>query len=354
MTGIENIAKGKTILDRGEFLDALRRDICQILEFDFGQIDLVNGTEINTALTFCNEEKAATVRAMVGKLTDGSDQPLLLANTPRAQQVRQTCLPWVDRAAVSKQNRAPLEIDPRHPRLPFDEGSYPFAIVPIFSGSTVGVHQVKGLLRVVSLDSEREISKQDLSTLRLIGEHLANRITQLSADNDSEESGKPIDTGHVLIVHANRPVRRRFSRVLSSKHLVIEADTADKAIEQLKTNEIDLVVLDNEIKSSSGEPLCKILKESNQWPHLPVILVAPDSQPTARIDGLNLGADDCVLETCLDPELLARVRSSLRHSKAERELGVQLQLLEDYAKRLEKATEGWQLMVSLNSKRIKN
>jgi diguanylate cyclase (GGDEF)-like protein/putative nucleotidyltransferase with HDIG domain len=339
VSGIENIAKGKTILDRGEFLDALRRDICQILEFDFGQIDLVNGTEIATALTFCNEEKAATVRAMVGKLTDANEQPLLLANTPRAQQVKQTCLPWVDRASVSKQNRAPLEIDPRHPRLPFDEGSYPFAIVPIFSGSAVGVHQVKGLLRVVSLDSDREISKQDLSTLRLIGEHLANRITHLSAESDTEDADKKIESGHVLIVHANRPVRRRFSRVLATKHLVIEAENAEKAIEQLKTNEIDLVVLDNEIKGPTGEPFCKALKESNQWPHLPIILVAPDTQPTARIDGLNLGAEDCVSETCLDPELLARVRSSLRHSKAERELSVQLQLLEDYAKRLEKATE---------------
>jgi PleD family two-component response regulator len=276
---------------------------------------------------------------MVGKLEDGNDNPLLLANSPRAQQVRQTCLPFVDRASVSKNDRAPLEVDPRHPKLPFDEGSFPYAIVPIFSGSAIGVHQVKGLLRVVSLDSEREITKQDLSTLRLIGEHLANRISQLSVEADKEDTGKQNESGHILIVHANRPVRRRFSRVLASKHVVVEADNAEKALEQLGQTEIDLVVLDNEVKGASGEPFCKFLKESEQWPHIPIILVAPDSQPAARIDGLNLGAEDCVSESCLDPELLARVRSSLRHSKSERELSVQLQLLEDYAKRLEKATE---------------
>jgi diguanylate cyclase (GGDEF)-like protein/putative nucleotidyltransferase with HDIG domain len=336
VTGIENIGKGKTVLDRGEFLDALRRDICQILGFDFGQIDLVNGTEITTALTFCNEEQGATIRAMVGKLEDGQKTPFLLANSPRAQQVKQTCLPWVDHAVVSKAN---LEGDPRHPRLPADEGSYPFAIVPIFTGSAVGVHQVKGLLRVVSLDSQREITKQDLSTLRLIGEHLAGRISQLSGESRTEETGKLAESGHILVLHANRVIRRRFTRVLGAAHTVSEADSSEKALERLNQGEIDLIVLDNDVKSDSGEPLCKILKASEQWPHIPVILVAPDSQPTARIDGLNLGAEDCVSESCLDPELLARVCSALKHSKLERELSVTSQLLDDCAKRLEKATE---------------
>ena len=34
---------------------------------------------------------------------------------------------------------------------------------------------VKGLIRVISFDASREVTNQDLQTLRLMGEHLANR-----------------------------------------------------------------------------------------------------------------------------------------------------------------------------------
>src|SRR5262249_37322484 len=60
-------------------------------------------------------------------------------------------------------------------------------------------------------------------------------------------------------------------------------------------------------------------------------------------EGLNAGADDCVTDVCLDAELLARVRASLRLRKTERELATQLLLLEEYSKKLEYVTEVEQL-----------
>ncbi len=335
MTGIEKIAKGQRIPEKDEFLDALRRDICQILEFDFGFIDLVNGAEFGNALSFCELTREAEIRETVSSLQDDEGQPLSNSNSNHAQSVRQSLKPWVGKAYTNKASSS----DRQSKLSSLGQDCYPYAIVPIVAGSAHGPHTLKGLLRIVSLDALRELSDQDLSTLRLIGEHLSSRVAQLSIGPTSEQLKEPIGNENVLIVHNNRPIRRRFSRILGSVFKVVEADGVEKALEQLNQNSFDLVILDNEVKDSAGEPLSRVLKESPQWTNIPIILVTPDTNPTARIEGLNMGADDCLSESCFDPELLARSRSLIRHRKSERELAVQLQLLEDYAKRLEKATE---------------
>jgi diguanylate cyclase (GGDEF)-like protein/putative nucleotidyltransferase with HDIG domain len=335
LTGIENFTKNGAASPREELISALRRDICQILEFNFGLIDLVKGDQIVSLLTFCIEEQRKDAQSLVDKLEDENGKPISDADGSRVRQVRETCLPWVGRAALSKVASARLQADPRHPKLPEDESSYQYAIVPIYVGAGTGAHQVKGLLRVVTFDSQRQISKEDLSTLRLIGEHLAGRLEQLAAVHNHDQASSPGEGGKVLLVHTNRPLRRRFSRVLSSHYQILEADGAEKALEQLNQGSVELIVLDHDSKDFSGTSLCKVLKESPLWKHLPVILITPEGNVTARIEGLLAGAEDCVTESCLEQELVARVQSTVRHSKAERERDVLNDRLEDYAKRLE-------------------
>jgi diguanylate cyclase (GGDEF)-like protein/putative nucleotidyltransferase with HDIG domain len=333
VTGIDNLAKEQTLPPREEFFDAVRRHICQILGFDVGFIDLVSGHEIATVVSFATEENNAEVKAIIDALVDEHKQPLTLANTHLAQKVKQTQKPWVGRS-FSK--------DPKRDRIGHDEG-YPYAVVPILAGEPGQTRQVKGLIRIISFDASREIGDKDLATLQLIGEHLSGRLPQSgrSAETPLPEQNQEVaaDAEPVLIVHSNRPVRRRFSRILGSRYKVLEADNTDKALEVLGQNSIDLVILDSEVQGMSGYSFCKVLKEAPQWKSIPVIIITPESNPAARIEGLNVGADDCLSESCFDPELLARVSSSLRHRKSEREQAVQLQLLEDYAQRLEQETE---------------
>jgi len=108
-----------------------------------------------------------------------------------------------------------------------------------------------------------------------------------------------------LIVHSNRLTRRRYSRILGGSYRIHEADSPERALEilqeNLQDNRIDLIVLDGEFKSSSGYGFCRVLKDSPQWKHVPIILIIPaDAPPQARVEGLNVGADDCLPENCLD------------------------------------------------------
>ncbi|HMO21585.1 MAG TPA: diguanylate cyclase, partial [Candidatus Melainabacteria bacterium] len=203
---------------------------------------------------------------------------------------------------------------------------------------------VRGLIRVMSFDASREMDSQDLSTLKLMGDHLSTRVG-IFGDLSDHVTAEPTEAERfefdsILIVHSDRLARRRFSRILRQKFNILEADNSEKALELLEDdNRVDLILLDAGLEDTFGLGFCKVIKDSEKWRRIPVVLVNADNTPAARVDGLNAGADDCIPDSCLEAELVARVNSSLRHLRTERDLSIQLELLEDYAQRLEKAQE---------------
>ncbi|HND67478.1 MAG TPA: diguanylate cyclase [Candidatus Obscuribacter sp.] len=328
-----------TGVPREEFLDAVERHICQVLGFDYGFIDIVSGHDIVNLVDFTAAERDEQTIKLVQELVDENKQPLAVANTLVAQKVKSTQRPWVGRAfARASSNEKRL-----------DENELPYAIVPVMSDASAKSGIVKGLIRVVCFDSSREISTQDLTTLRLMGEHLANR-TQLFFEAQSENALSQVsknseadpaaaDRDQILVLHGNRVLRRRFTRILSDRYRIFECDSEEKSLSYLSENRVDLIIVDSNLSGTSGFGFCKMIKDSPQWKHIPVLIVTPDSGPSARVEALSVGADDCLTDSCFDTELAARVQSSLRHRRIEKELAVQLELLEDYAQRLEKAHE---------------
>ncbi len=320
---------------KGEFLDAVRRHICQILGFDYGFIDAASGHEITNVASFCFDDEDEVASEFVDSLQDEHKQPLTVANSLLAQKVKQTQRAWVGKAYAQEDVEKGIDEDA--------EG-FPYVIVPVLDNPG-GAGQIIGLIRVIAFDAGREVTTQDLTTLKLMGEHLATRTglfgdkSLTSSSKPEHKSPQPADMEHIMTVHSNRLVRRRFNRILGSSYHVMEADSSERAMDVLDENRVDVILLDSELQDASGFGFCRVLKESAKWKHIPVILVVAENNTNARVEGLNVGADDCLADTCLDQEVIARVRSSLRHRKAERELAVQLQLLEDFTQRLEKAHE---------------
>ncbi|MDR3612512.1 MAG: diguanylate cyclase [Candidatus Obscuribacterales bacterium] len=315
-------------------VDAVRRHICQVLGFDYGFLDSVRGHEIKTLQIFSAADDGAEAHQFVGTLVDEHKQPVVAANTHVAQKVKQTQRAWVGKIFTTANSTIGGSTEPAQLE------SFPYAIIPVVENPGSPLAQVRGLIRVISFDGDREISLKDLQTLRLMAEHLFNQLpfsNEVQAA-EAEKAVDPFDQDCVLVVHSKRPIRRRYTRILGSQYQVLEADNGDKTLELLPQTKVDLILLDSEITGTTGYAFCKVLKES-QWKDIPIILVTLDTNPASRVEGLNVGADDCLSESCFDSELLARVKSSLKHRKAERELSVQLQLLEDYAQRLEKAHE---------------
>lgn len=74
----------------------------------------------------------------------------------------------------------------------------------------------------------------------------------------------------------------------------------------------DLIVLDLMLPDADGLEICKFLRKSELYSHLPVIMLTAKGDEMDRILGLELGADDYVTKPFSPRELVARIKAVLR------------------------------------------
>lgn len=95
----------------------------------------------------------------------------------------------------------------------------------------------------------------------------------------------------------------------SEGYNTFEASNGRQALEVLKNEEIQLVLMDIMMPEMDGiSAMVKIRESSN----VPVILLTAKGEDTDKILGLNVGADDYITKPFNPVEMLARVRSQLR------------------------------------------
>lgn len=94
---------------------------------------------------------------------------------------------------------------------------------------------------------------------------------------------------------------------------VLEAATAGEALQQLKTQSPQLVLLDNGLPDLSGYEVCQKLKSEPAWQTIPVLLLAgAQTESAARVQGLESGADAFLGKPVDSAELLATIKALLR------------------------------------------
>lgn len=95
---------------------------------------------------------------------------------------------------------------------------------------------------------------------------------------------------------------------------------ADDFLRSLDSKIPDLVILDLMLPDADGLDVCKLLRKSDAYSHIPIIMLTAKGEETDRILGLELGADDYVTKPFSPRELVARVKAMLRR-EAKREEG---------------------------------
>ena len=92
---------------------------------------------------------------------------------------------------------------------------------------------------------------------------------------------------------------------------VVKAYDGEQALEAMKTNKIDLIVIDVMMPKMDGiHATLQIRKESS----IPIIFLSAKTEDADKILGLNVGADDYVTKPFNPLELVARVKSQIRRS----------------------------------------
>jgi two-component system response regulator MprA len=120
----------------------------------------------------------------------------------------------------------------------------------------------------------------------------------------------------ILVVDDEPPVRQALARALALDHYdtALAAD-ADEALELLRADGFDAIVLDILLPGMSGLELCRQLRSSGD--RTPVLMLTARDAVDDRVAGLDAGADDYLSKPFALRELMARVRALLRRGVGE-------------------------------------
>jgi two-component system, OmpR family, KDP operon response regulator KdpE len=116
----------------------------------------------------------------------------------------------------------------------------------------------------------------------------------------------------ILLVD-DEPAILRFLRVgLGSQgYLVIEAESAESALDVIRQRRADLLVLDLGLPDMDGLEVIRRIRDGGSM--LPIIVLSSRNDEAAKVQALDLGADDYITKPFGVDELLARVRAAQRH-----------------------------------------
>ena len=115
----------------------------------------------------------------------------------------------------------------------------------------------------------------------------------------------------VLIVDDEPPIRKLLRMGLGTQgYHIIDAPNAKTALE-LMAAEPDLVILDLGLPDMQGLELLRQIRQLRE--DVPIVVLSSRGDEVAKVEALDLGADDYVTKPFGMDELLARIRAALRH-----------------------------------------
>lgn len=97
---------------------------------------------------------------------------------------------------------------------------------------------------------------------------------------------------------------------------VIQAETGEEALNQIKDSELDAVVLDLMLPGIDGIEVLRQIRQSDT-PDLPVIMLTAKNEEIDAVIGLEMGADDYIGKPFRTREFISRMKSVLRRAKAK-------------------------------------
>lgn len=122
----------------------------------------------------------------------------------------------------------------------------------------------------------------------------------------------------ILLVDDDEVLREALGeQLLMAKDFdVFEAGNGSDAMEKVKNELYDLIVLDVGLPDTDGRELCRLMRK--QGVKCPVLMLTGHNGDTDTILGLDAGANDYVTKPFKFPVLLARMRAQLRqHEQSE-------------------------------------
>jgi len=117
---------------------------------------------------------------------------------------------------------------------------------------------------------------------------------------------------HILVVDDDPAILRLLCTNLKARgYKVSTAMDGEESLEEVEKDFVDLIILDLMMPKLDGVEVCRRIRE---WSNVPIIVLSARGDEKDKVKCLELGADDYLTKPFGIAELMARIKTALRHS----------------------------------------
>jgi len=121
-----------------------------------------------------------------------------------------------------------------------------------------------------------------------------------------------VSAGRILLVDDEPQIRRVMrTTLIDHGYEVSEARTGEEALEKVREDRFDLILLDVNMPGMGGIEACRALRSGSD---AAILMLTIRNIERDKVGALDAGADDYVTKPFSTPELLARIRAALRRT----------------------------------------
>lgn len=125
----------------------------------------------------------------------------------------------------------------------------------------------------------------------------------------------------ILVIEDEKNIRNFITSVLTSQHYqVVSAVTGREGLSQAASQCPELVLLDLGLPDMDG---MEVISGIRSWSETPILVISARAQESDKVRALDQGADDYITKPFGNSELLARIRTALRHSSRRQDGSLQ-------------------------------
>lgn len=121
-----------------------------------------------------------------------------------------------------------------------------------------------------------------------------------------------MSAGRILVVDDDPQIRRVMRMTLTGQgYEVDDVKDGESALERVREQRFDLVLLDMNMPGIGGLETCREIRGQSD---VAIIMLTVRDTETDKVESLDAGADDYITKPYNAPELLARIRATLRRT----------------------------------------
>jgi DNA-binding response OmpR family regulator len=118
----------------------------------------------------------------------------------------------------------------------------------------------------------------------------------------------------ILVVEDEIEILNFIRKSLESECFAVDtAEDGEKGSQLARSNDYDLILLDNIMPKKSGLEVCQDVRKAEKT--VPILVLSVRSETTSKVDMFNAGADDYLTKPFSLDELMARIKALLRRPK---------------------------------------